>query len=238
MSIVSRLICSILPGHPDDPSYVAIDHLYSAKEVLAPAAWLQTDSELDPSATRTLTIQSPRGQDELDEGDALMTPITATGEPLVPPVVDGCDATTVPSPPPTIPTEVILITPPADHELLHDSLFDTPSPLTPISTPRSQSPDEAPIMSPEIECPAPYPSSSPDPVSRKRKRAAQGRGALKRSRRNRKSCPKEKQEVVPYGDHADPLIWPPVTDGGVGDQMVFYHIQNLTLLITPLAAVR
>jgi hypothetical protein len=139
--------------------------------------------------------------------------------------------------PPTPPTPVTgepltLITPSADCEHPEepppqDDLFDASSPLTPISTPYSQNQEEPQpaTMSPEIETPAPHPTCV-DTTPRKRKRTSQGRGASKRSRRNRKTRPQEKQEDVshkvqqPEGDHADPSIWPPVIEDGVGDQMV------------------
>lgn len=194
----------------------------SMREVLVPATWSQTDSELD--------ISNPE-RGELYEGDIFLTP-TPTDEPPAPPTVDASDSTTAPPLPPTTPTETIHITPSADYEPLQDppsqDLFDAPSPLTPMSTPCSQNHEEpqVPIASPEIEIPAPHPTSA-DTTPRKRKRKSQGHGALKRSRRNKKSRPQGKPEVISYevqqpeGNHVDPLVWPPVIEGGPSDQMVF-----------------
>ena len=157
-----------------------------------------------------------------------------TGEPLTLPIMDNTDVTTVPPPPSTIP-EVIPITPSADHEppqspLPQDTtLFDAPSPLTPVSTPSSPDQEEYQSTSPEIEIPAPHPEPA-DPTPRKRRRASQGRRSTKRLRRGRKPYPRETQEDAshevqqPEEDYADPLIWPPLIEDGISDQSVFLII--------------
>ena len=183
-------------------------------------------------------------RDELYEGDTPPTPAPATsevtGEPLALPAMDPSDTTTIPPPPspPTIPTPSADYVPPQyppqdlqdlpQDPPLQISLFDAPSPLTPMSTPCSQNQGgfRASIMSPEIETPELHPTSA-DTASRKRKRASHGRGASKKSRRNGKSRPKEQQEDIfyevqqPEGNHADPSIWPPIIEEGASDQMVF-----------------
>lgn len=155
----------------------------------------------------------------------ISTPAT-DDHPSVPPTGD---VTIVPASPPTIlpvsiPTTPVAECDPLQDPLPQDSLFDAPSPLTPVSTPQSQDQEEpqAPVESPGIET---Y-TMLADPGPRKRKRASQGHGALKRTRRNRKSRAQEKQDDFSCqaqqseGDHADPSIWPPVIEDDASTQKV------------------
>ena len=127
---------------------------------------------------------------------------------------------------PATPPEDIPTTPHADGDPLQnppiqDPLFDTASPLTSVSSPRSQY-QEAPTISFETTTPTPLSKTT----SKKRKRESHGRGALKSSRKNRKSRPQGRQEEdscwvgVSEGNHADLSIWPPPIEDDSIDQKV------------------
>ena len=106
-----------------------------------------------------------------------------------------------------------------------EDLFNPTSPLTPVSSPRSQDWGESqtPIASPEEPVPTP-PTPVPSNATRKRKRQGSRRTTVKSSRRRRESHPQEGWENVSDmhadGDHADPSIWPPVIEEGANPNNV------------------
>jgi len=104
--------------------------------------------------------------------------------------------------------------------------FDPASPLTPMSSPRSQDQDESRTSTASPEDMNPMPDPAPNATTRKRKRAPSALTRVKSSRRKRKLRPQENWEDTPeptvHADksHADPSIWPPVTDDGANNQTV------------------
>jgi len=134
--------------------------------------------------------------------------------------------------PETISPQVIFAAPaayydPAQDRSLQGDLFDANSPLTPMSSTCSQDQNEPQASTASLEDTVSTPrATSSNTTTRKRKRKPYGHGALKSSRKNRKSRPAGIREDLEYltglseGSHADPSIWPPVIEDGAGSQKV------------------
>lgn len=189
-----------------------------------------------PASTSTSSDEIEE-QDQLYEWGtpAVSTPVTEV--PLVSPTMDENDATIVPASLSTISPEATPTTPTPNHNLLRDSLFDAPSPLTPMNSPSllSQEEEHPPIAFLEDTTPAPD-QASLNTKGRKRKRTS-SRRAMQNPRRRRKPRPEETWDATPNligfseGSHTDPLIWPPVVEDGANSQKVGPTVFSLVRLV-------
>jgi len=115
-----------------------------------------------------------------------------------------------------------------------EDVFDTASPLTPMSSSQERDTPGSPIESPEDMLPASH-TAPQNATRRKRKRTLSKANGARNSRRKREPQSQDIPRLAASTEdtHVDPSIWPPVI-GDIAENRMVRSIQSTVTSSTPL----